>query len=169
MLPAGAQVANRLLSIHTRLIEECDLAHGARKIFFTKVLTHFECVEARSHHEGELVVEKVADGADLALEIEPCAQHAGPRKAAPIAKVRKFDRDQRDIRQNVLQSSRIVIRLEANTERRGARKQALTFLQEPGKRYDGTAAGGNFLFVRDGGVWVRDEPVTFNDRHRRVP
>src|SRR6202035_4594709 len=77
-LLAGPEFANRLLSVGAWLVEESDLPHGARKVLLLEILAHLERVESGSHHEGELVVEKMTDSADLALEAEPRAQHAGP-------------------------------------------------------------------------------------------
>src|SRR5258706_8301417 len=91
-LLACALIENGFPPIGAGLIVEGDLTHGAHEILFAKILAHFERVEAGARHESQLIVQKMPDGSDLALETQPGAQHPGPGEAAPVPKSRKFDR-----------------------------------------------------------------------------
>src|SRR5215471_10625425 len=87
------QLPDRLASVGRRLIGQGDLAHGAAEFVKREVLAHFPGVEAGPRHEGDLVEQEIAGGADFALVVEARAQHPRPGECAPVAELREFEHD----------------------------------------------------------------------------
>src|SRR6266851_2117545 len=92
-LSGSAQLTNGFPPVWGWLIGRGDFRQRALEIIQREVLTHFPRIEARARHEGDLVEQEIADGADFAFVIEPRAQHPRPGERAPVAELRKFQND----------------------------------------------------------------------------
>src|ERR1700761_5803652 len=95
-LQAGPQLPDGFAAVSSGLIDIPDLAQGAVQIVGFEAFRHLPGVEADAMLVGDLVVEEISDGANLALKMQARAQLTRPGEGAAIAEFRKFQRHHRE-------------------------------------------------------------------------
>src|SRR5665213_2845216 len=131
----GPKFANCLLAISRGLVNVGHLAEGALEHLEGEGVGHLPGIEPDPVLVIDLVIEKVAHGADFAGKAQASAQHAGPGKGAAVAEFGKFQRDQRKVADIVAQYFGVFRCLQPDADGRVARQQALALLLEARQRH----------------------------------
>ena len=89
-----AQGHGRAAGVARGLVSHRDLRKRLFEGFGRVGIGHVEGIEAAAHHEGDLVAQHVADGADFTFEIQPLAQQPCIGIGPPIREGREVERDE---------------------------------------------------------------------------